>query len=211
MPPGPAEPAAARKFGGDHLDPHRVLADAQRAKLLDRAFEGAGQRAAEIGRPNPDRPIVRLDFEGDDRTLAVRVFRGAGERLVGRERHDIGVDASNFHRIKPFAQRPARDKTSRPNKPSSPPCAFSPRPRWDVQGAIVTNRENYLGKSAIGLPPFAGTTRFRRWADFARNDDGRLIYSAASLILTGSGSAPAQPCSAMSNRMPSGPKNFFSK
>src|SRR4029077_7672341 len=36
-------------------------------------------------------------------------------------------------------------------------------------------------------------------------------YSAASLSGAGSGSAPAQPCSAMSNSTPSGPKNFFSK
>jgi hypothetical protein len=36
-------------------------------------------------------------------------------------------------------------------------------------------------------------------------------YSAACLTGVGSASAPAQPCSAMSNRTRSGPKNFFSK
>ena len=64
MPPGPAEPRGRPQFGGDRLDPHRVLADAQRAQFLDRAFEGAGQRAAEIGRPDPDRPVIGLDLAG---------------------------------------------------------------------------------------------------------------------------------------------------
>ena len=99
MPPGPAEPAAAAQLGGDHLDPHRVLADAERAQFLDRAFQAAGQRAAEIGGADPDRAVVGLDFEGDDRPGPVRVFGGAGERLIGREGHDIGADAGDFHRV----------------------------------------------------------------------------------------------------------------
>ncbi len=96
-----ARPGGARRraqLGGDHLDPHRVLADAERAQFLDGAFEGPGQRAAEIGGADPDRAVVGLDFEGDDRPGTVRVFGGAGERLVGREGHDIGADAGDFHR-----------------------------------------------------------------------------------------------------------------
>src|SRR5207248_10721681 len=47
--------------------------------------------------------------------------------------------------------------------------------------------------------------------DVAQLGHGCPPYSAAALVGTGSGSAPAQPCSAMSNKTPSGPKNFFSK
>ena len=96
-----ARPGRARRraqFGGDRLDPHRVLADSERPQFLDRALQAAGQRAAEIGRADADRAVIGLDFEGDDRPFAVRVFRRAGERLVGRESDDIGADAGDFHR-----------------------------------------------------------------------------------------------------------------
>ena len=36
MPPGPAEPAAARSFCCDRLDAQRILADHQRSELVDR-------------------------------------------------------------------------------------------------------------------------------------------------------------------------------
>src|SRR5579862_5733700 len=38
------------------LDQHRVLADAQRAKLVDRVRQAAGQSATEIGNPDASRP-----------------------------------------------------------------------------------------------------------------------------------------------------------
>ena len=101
MPPGPAEPAARPQFRRDHLDPHRILADAERAQFLDRAFQRAGQRPAEIGGADADRAVIGFDFDGDDRTRPVRVFGGSGERLVGRKRHDIGADAGDFHRAAP--------------------------------------------------------------------------------------------------------------
>src|SRR5439155_14571953 len=73
--------------------------DAQRAQFLDRTFEGAGQRAAEIGRPDPDRPIIGLDLQGDDWACAVRIFRGAGKRLVGRKGNDRRANTGDLHRI----------------------------------------------------------------------------------------------------------------
>ncbi len=81
------------------LDQHRVVAGEQRAEFVDRMRQGAGQRAAEIGDADPLGAGIGLDPQGHDRALAVRVFRRAGERLVGRQFDDLRRGPGNFHRV----------------------------------------------------------------------------------------------------------------
>ena len=85
------------QFGGDRLDPHRVLADRQSAQLIDRVAQGAGQGAAEIGDAEPLDPVIGAKPQPDDRVLGVRVFRKTGERLVIRQGDDAGLDFGNLH------------------------------------------------------------------------------------------------------------------
>ena len=79
------------------LDPHRVLADAERAQFVDRMPQRAAQRAAEISDTETRDALVGLDRDGDDRALAVRVLGGAGERLVGRQFDKLGAGPGNLH------------------------------------------------------------------------------------------------------------------
>ena len=98
MPAGPAEPAASRNLRGDRLDAQRVLADDERAELVDRMAQGAGQRAAEIGDAEPLDPVIGAQAQPDDRVFRVRVLREAGERLVVRQQDDAGFERGDFHR-----------------------------------------------------------------------------------------------------------------
>ena len=100
MPPGPAEPPAAffsfwctastRTGSSPAISaPSSSIACAKRA----------GQRAAEIGDADPLGAGIGLDPQGHDRALAVRVFRRAGERLVGRQFDDLRLGPGNLHRV----------------------------------------------------------------------------------------------------------------
>ena len=120
------------QFGGDHLDPHRVLADAQRTQFIDRTFEGAGQRAAKIGRPDPDRPVIGLDLEGDDRACAVRVFGGTSERFVGRKGNNRRANTGYFHDLSPGGSK-ERDQIAFPrNGAQAPTVRGSQCGRYDL-------------------------------------------------------------------------------
>ena len=99
MPPGPAEPAAARNFRDNRLDAKRIVTHDQPAKLVDRAAQRAGQRTAEIGHADPGDPLVGFNLQRDDRARPVRVFRGVGQRLVGRQGNDLRANTGNLHRI----------------------------------------------------------------------------------------------------------------
>ena len=90
-PPSPRPPAATASTRAGSSPTHSAPNSC--------TFEGAGQRAAEIGRPDPDCPVISLDFEGDDRTFPVRIFRGAGKRLVGRKGNDRRANTGYLHRI----------------------------------------------------------------------------------------------------------------
>ena len=92
-PPSPRPPAATASTRAGSSPTHSAPNSC--------TFEGAGQRAAEIGRPDPDRPVIGLDFEGDNRTLAVRVFGSAGKRLVGRKGNDRRANTGYFHHLGP--------------------------------------------------------------------------------------------------------------
>ena len=61
-----------------------VVADQERAQLLDRMAQRAGQRAAEIGDADTLGAAIGADPHPDDRPLAVRVRGRIGQRLVGR-------------------------------------------------------------------------------------------------------------------------------
>src|ERR1700730_5178713 len=84
--PAPRGPAA-----------QRLLADRERAELVDGAFQGAGQPAAEIGHPNPLDPVVGADTQGDDRVGRVRVLRKPSERLIIRQCYDLRADGRDLH------------------------------------------------------------------------------------------------------------------
>ena len=58
MPAGPGAAGRRAQFRGDRLDAQRILADRQRAELVDRAPQGAGQRAAEIGDAEPFDAVI---------------------------------------------------------------------------------------------------------------------------------------------------------
>src|SRR5436190_1378719 len=79
------------------FDPHRILADAERAQFVDRMPQRAAQRASEIRDAETLDSLIGLDRDGDDRALAVRVLGGAGERLVGRQFDKLGAGSGNLH------------------------------------------------------------------------------------------------------------------
>ncbi len=86
------------QFARDRLDAQRVLADDERAELVDRVAQGAGQRAAEIGDAEPLDPVIGAQAQPDDRVFRVRVLRETGERLVVRQQDDAGFERGDFHR-----------------------------------------------------------------------------------------------------------------
>src|SRR6266446_2793081 len=79
----------------------RRAAEPRRAELIDGTAQRAGQRAAEIGHPNAGNACVGLDLQGDDRPLRIRVFRGVGERLVGRKGDNRRADGGDLHGFSP--------------------------------------------------------------------------------------------------------------
>ena len=97
----PGRTGGGAQFGDDRLDAQRIVADDQCAQFVDRTPQRAGQRTAEISDADPDDPLVGLDLQSDDRAGCVRVFRGVGKRLVGRQGDDLRANAGNLHRRTP--------------------------------------------------------------------------------------------------------------
>jgi len=83
----------------NRLDPHRVLADGERAQFIDRVRQRAGQRPAEIGDADPLDPAIGLYPQRDDRALAVGVVGGTGQGLVGRQLDQMGSGPGYLHGI----------------------------------------------------------------------------------------------------------------
>ena len=89
----------AAQFRGDRLDAKRFVTHNLSAELVDGAAQRAGQRTPKIGHADPDDPLVGFNLQGDDRARCIRVFRGVGERLVGRQGDDLRANTGNLHRI----------------------------------------------------------------------------------------------------------------
>ena len=87
------------QFRDDCLDAKRIVADDKPPELVDPAPQRAGQCAPEIGHPDPGDPLVGFDLQGHNRADCVRVFRGVGKRLVGRQGDDLRANSGNLHRI----------------------------------------------------------------------------------------------------------------
>ena len=134
---------AARRvlqLGVDPFGQLRVVADQQRAQLVDRMAQGAGQCAAKIGDPNPLGAAIGADPHPDDRALAVGVGGGAGERLVGRQIDDAGADRGNFHRI---ALSGLGEETQRSaNRIQTPSPADTSTPSATIATLAVPNSSN---------------------------------------------------------------------
>ena len=103
----------------DGLDPHRVLADQQRAQFIDRAAQRAGERAAVEGEANAFDAGVGLDAEDDDGTQAACFFRHVRQRVVFRDAQNGGLGPGDLHRcllrvLRPrIADGPKADKRAR--------------------------------------------------------------------------------------------------
>ena len=98
MPPGPAEPPAAfLSLAWIASVSCGSSPTSERAQLVDRMAQRAGQRAAEIGDADALGAAIGADPHPDDRALAVGVGRGIGQRLVGRQIDDAGADRGDFH------------------------------------------------------------------------------------------------------------------
>jgi len=111
-PPSPRPPAATASTRAGSSPTHSAPNSC--------TFEGAGQRAAEIGRPDPDRPVIGLDLQGDDWSCTARVFRSAGERFVGRKGNDRRANTGNFHRLCPGGSE-KRDQIASPRNGAQAP------------------------------------------------------------------------------------------
>jgi hypothetical protein len=69
-------------------------------------LQRAGQRAAEIGHPDPLDPVVCDDPQGNDRVRGIRVFGKPGERFIVRQEDDPGLDRRNLHSVLPVIDEP---------------------------------------------------------------------------------------------------------
>ena len=106
MPPGPRRAGGRAQLVGDALDLAGILADDQRAQLVD----GRLQRARQRRRRRTSRPAPRCRPWSSTFTtheIAGRAGHGlaVGQRLVGRQAHDLRTDALDFHVETPAAAR----------------------------------------------------------------------------------------------------------
>ena len=104
----PGRTGGGANFRDDCLDAQRIVTDDQPAQFVDCAAQRAGQRTPEIGHADSDDRLVGFNLQGDDRAGCVRVFRGVGERLVGRQGDDLRTNTGNLHRITIAGSRPGR-------------------------------------------------------------------------------------------------------
>jgi hypothetical protein len=90
--------AAGVRLLDDRFEAVGIFADAQLAKLIDRAFEGPGQRAAVKADPNPLDTAIGAEGKDHDRPRRLGIFQRRGERIVFRNVEDLGAKGGELHR-----------------------------------------------------------------------------------------------------------------
>jgi hypothetical protein len=76
----------------DRFEAVRVLAEAQFAELVDRAFQGLGQRTAIKADPDPFDPVIGAESQRDDRTGRVRVLQRRRQLRIFRDVKDLRAE-----------------------------------------------------------------------------------------------------------------------
>ena len=98
IPPGPAEPAAAsRSFWPTASTRSGSSPTRERTELLDGMLQRGGERGAEEGDADALDARVGLDLHRDELAERPAEGRPTRERLIGRQLHEVGMDAGDLH------------------------------------------------------------------------------------------------------------------